>query len=301
MINAWSLAYDVLNGTLDENFPIKKDKMTDDIKIDTSDEGVVNVPKGLEYHDPTHYVDEQGDIHLATSKDDLKVDTSDEGVVNIPSDVNLDAYEHSDAWYDYTRNDPDRENPFTDPKDRARAERVVSGGNTAATSAEELIISIPPEFQYSEAVDHLVDEMPSAFTTLADNDDQIAHHFADRLTLNIEDPIQEIMSDSRNKYHENEILKDVEEYVSRTYNGHYTGTKHEYRNVQTIDLMASRDLASDFCQANILKYGSRYGSKDGRNKKDLLKVIHYAMLLLHFDEHYGKPSMTSGNIDHNMP
>ena len=109
------------------------------------------------------------------------------------------------------------------------------------------------------------------------------------------------MSDSRNKYHEKEILKDVEEYVSRTYNGHYTGTKHEYRNVQTIDLMASRDLASDFCQANILKYGSRYGSKDGRNKKDLLKVIHYAMLLLHFDEHYGKPSMTSGNIDHNMP
>jgi len=25
------------------------------------------------------------------------------------------------------------------------------------------------------------------------------------------------------------------------------------------------------------------------------------MLLLHFDEHYGKPSITSGNIDHNMP
>ena len=113
--------------------------------------------------------------------------------------------------------------------------------------------------------------------------------------------LEKQMTDSRNKYHEKEILKDVEDYVSRTYNGHYTGTKHEYRNVQTIDLMASRDLASDFCQANILKYGSRYGSKDGRNKKDLMKVIHYAMLLLHFDEHYGKPSMTSGNIDHTMP
>ena len=35
--------------------------------------------------------------------------------------------EHSDAYYDYKRNDPDRENPFTDSKDRARAERVVSG------------------------------------------------------------------------------------------------------------------------------------------------------------------------------
>ena len=69
MINAWSLAYDVLNGTLDENFPIKKKPMTDEIKLTGADEGVVNVPKGLEYNDPTHYVDGQGDIHLATSKD----------------------------------------------------------------------------------------------------------------------------------------------------------------------------------------------------------------------------------------
>ncbi|MGA0844059.1 MAG: hypothetical protein ACO3RT_07885, partial [Arenicellales bacterium] len=31
-----------------------------------------------------------------------------------------------------------------------------------------------------------------------------------------------------------------------------------------------------------MKYGSRYGEKDGHNKRDLMKVIHYAMLLLHF-------------------
>ena len=103
------------------------------------------------------------------------------------------------------------------------------------------------------------------------------------------------------KYHEEEILKDIEEYVSGTYQGHYTGNSHEFRKVQTIDLMASKDLASGFCQANILKYGSRYGNKDGRNQKDLLKVIHYAMLLLHFDGHYSKPPMTTGNIDINMP
>jgi len=35
-------------------------------------------------------------------------------------------------------------------------------------------------------------------------------------SLNTEDPTEENMSDSRNKYHEKEILKDVEEYVSRT-------------------------------------------------------------------------------------
>jgi hypothetical protein len=97
------------------------------------------------------------------------------------------------------------------------------------------------------------------------------------------------MSEPKNhlwKYNEDKILKDVEDYVTSTYKSHYCGHNTEYQDVQTIDLMAAKDLAVSFCQANILKYGSRYGDKDGRNKRDLLKVIHYAMLLLHFDGHY---------------
>ena len=142
-------------------------------------------------------------------------------------------------------------------------------------------------------------------------DDQYSHHFSnayspynDGWTQEYHQQELEKMDFKRNhqyKYHEEEILKDIEEYVSGTYQGHYTGNSHEFRKVQTIDLMASKDLAASFCQANILKYGSRYGNKDGKNKKDLMKVIHYAMLLLHFDGHYSEPSMTSGNIDHNMP
>ena len=140
---------------------------------------------------------------------------------------------------------------------------------------------------------------------LADIDDQRAHHFStydDGFTLQVTE--EKPMTAHYFKYHEEEILKDIEEYVSRTYQGHYTGNSHEFRNVQTLDLMAAKELASGFCQANILKYGSRYGNKDGRNTKDLMKVIHYAMLLLHFDGHYGKPSMSKGNIDtidQNMP
>ena len=128
---------------------------------------------------------------------------------------------------------------------------------------------------------------------LADVDDQRAHHFT---TGNVELNYQPQHAHFY-KYHEEEILKDIEEYVSSTYQGHYTGKSHEFRNVQTIDLMASKELAAAFCQANILKYGSRYGNKDGKNKKDLMKVIHYAMLLLHFDNHYGEPSMPSGNFE----
>ena len=151
---------------------------------------------------------------------------------------------------------------------------------------------------------NLYDSASTDYDCLSDIDDQYSHHFGSvtlyddydtdmNITINGETE----MRDHRYKYHEDEILKDIQEYVSSTYNGHYTGSKNEFRKVQTIDLMAARDLASDFCQANILKYGSRYGSKDGRNKKDLMKVIHYAMLLAHFDGHYGEPSMPSGNFD----
>ena len=192
--------------------------------------------------------------------------------------------EHSKYWYDYTRNDPNAKNPFTDAFDHMMGEMVVGGGNTAFED---------------DGLDYEVDYMSSSADYMADVDDQYSHYFteyqiADRMDYKPQHA-------HYYKYHEEEILIDIEEYVSGTYQGHYTGNSHEFRKVQTIDLMASKDLASGFCQANILKYGSRYGNKDGRNKKDLLKVIHYAMLLLHFDEHYNKPPMTTGNIDINMP
>ena len=150
---------------------------------------------------------------------------------------------------------------------------IVGAGNTAT------------DFEIDD-LDYEIDYYNDSADYMANIDDMYSHHFT------IEQPMAHYF-----KYHEEEILKDIQEYVSGTYQGHYTGKSHEFRNVQTIDLMASKELASGFCQANILKYGSRYGNKDGRNKKDLMKVIHYAMLLLHFDEHYGTPSMPSGNFE----
>ena len=184
--------------------------------------------------------------------------------------------------------DMDKEYPIIDTS--------VGAGNTASENSD---------IYSNDGLDYEVDLFDSASADyLADIDDQRAHHFStydDGFTLQVteEKPMAHYF-----KYHEEEILKDIEEYVSRTYQGHYTGNSYEFRNVQTLDLMAAKELASGFCQANILKYGSRYGNKDGRNTKDLMKVIHYAMLLLHFDGHYGEPSMSKGNIDqidHNMP
>ena len=231
MINAWSLAYDVLNGTLDENFPIKKKTMSkDEIKLTGADQGVVNVPTDINFDQD----------------------------INISTDI-----EHSDAWYDYTRNDPNRENPFTDPVDRARADRVVG-------KAEELNINIPSEFNYAASVDHLVDDMPSAFTTLSDNDDAIAHH--------ISTPTPGIEVDCPRKYKEDESIKALQDYISTTYNGHYTSKQN---NVQTLDLIESVGDAEAFCRSNAIKYLSRYDKK-GQAKRDILKALHYSLLLYHF-------------------
>ena len=242
MINAWSLAYDVLNGTLDENFPIKKKPMTDEIKLEGADEGVVNVPTDINFDQD----------------------------INISTDI-----EHSDAWYDYTRNDPDRKNPFTDPVDRARAESVVGGDNTAASFADELNITIPPDSVvaggvYADSFDHLVDDMPSSFTTLSDNDDAIAHH--------ISTPTPGIELDNPRKYKEDESIKALQDYISTTYGGHYTSDNN---NVQTLDLIESVGDAESFCRSNAIKYLSRYDKK-GQAKRDILKALHYSLLLYHF-------------------
>jgi hypothetical protein len=192
--------------------------------------------------------------------------------------------------------DMDKEYPIIDTS--------VGAGNTAMSSFNASV-DFAGNIVEDDGLDYEVDLFDGASADyLADIDDQRAHHFStydDGFTLQVteEKPMAHYF-----KYHEEEILKDIEEYVSRTYQGHYTGNSYEFRNVQTLDLMAAKELASGFCQANILKYGSRYGNKDGRNTKDLMKVIHYAMLLLHFDGHYGEPSMSKGNIDqidHNMP
>ena len=245
MINAWSLAYDVLNGTLDENFPIKKKPMTDEIKLEGADEGVVNVPDDINLDQ---------DINIET--------TSDKEVFNVSYDGLKQ--EHSDYWYDYTRNDPNRENPFTDPVDRARADRVVG-------KAEELNINIPSEVNYAEAVDRLVDDMPSAFTTLSDNDDAIAHHILSTPTPGIE-------VDCPRKYKEDDAIKALQDYISTTYNGHYTSKQN---NVQTLDLIESVGDAEAFCRSNAIKYLSRYDKK-GQAKRDILKALHYSLLLYHF-------------------
>src|SRR5210317_1557583 len=86
------------------------------------------------------------------------------------------------------------------------------------------------------------------------------------------------------KYREDEILDEVKEYIGNTYNQHYSTTKDGF---QVQDMLRQLDIDKDFCQANAIKYLCRYGKKDGYNRKDLLKAIHYIVLLMSSeDEEY---------------
>ena len=80
---------------------------------------------------------------------------------------------------------------------------------------------------------------------------------------------------------ESEIIKDIENYVKNTYGGHYVGKDQ----VQIVDLWESLGNVETTARDTAMKYLMRYGKKDGKNKKDLLKIIHYAILALHYGGH----------------
>ena len=80
------------------------------------------------------------------------------------------------------------------------------------------------------------------------------------------------------KYNEEKILEKIKDYIGRTYNSHYSYNDR----VQTLDLIEAVGDASAFCRSNILKYASRYDKK-GTTRLDIEKIIHYAVLLYHFE------------------
>ena len=83
------------------------------------------------------------------------------------------------------------------------------------------------------------------------------------------------------KLSENVIVNDIMDYVNKTYESHYAQTK----NYQATEIIIDQGHGTGFCMGNILKYAQRYGKKEGRNKDDLMKVVHYAIIQLSQD-HY---------------
>ena len=84
------------------------------------------------------------------------------------------------------------------------------------------------------------------------------------------------MKEPKYIFNEKQLIKELQEYVDQTYSQHYAQNKY-----QATDFIVDAGHGEGFCIGNILKYIQRYGKKDGKNRKDLLKVLHYALIMLH--------------------
>lgn len=83
------------------------------------------------------------------------------------------------------------------------------------------------------------------------------------------------------KYDEDRILKELAEYIDATYGEHYS----QNNKIQTTEyIMSQFEDGVDFLRGNALKYLSRYGYKEGKNRKDLLKAMHYIILMMHYSQ-----------------
>ena len=188
--------------------------------------------------------------------DKMSEETFNVGAGNTASagDINLDGIENISI---------DTSN-YTVDFDGLENNAVYAGDTLGSSGYETLNITVPDEFT-------MPDDCPPAFTALSDNDDAIAHHVGGQVSSGINNPCAR-------KYKEDESIEALKNYISTTYGGHYTSDNN---NVQTLDLIESVGDAESFCRSNAIKYLSRYDKK-GQAKRDILKALHYSLLLYHF-------------------
>jgi hypothetical protein len=80
------------------------------------------------------------------------------------------------------------------------------------------------------------------------------------------------------KFKEDVTLSNLKNYIDSTYDQHYASGKY-----QATDMIVDAGFGEGFCIGNIMKYAMRYGKKDDKNK-ELLKIIHYAMIALYIND-----------------
>ena len=85
------------------------------------------------------------------------------------------------------------------------------------------------------------------------------------------------------KYNEGELIRELQEYVDATYSEHYS-----LNQFQATEFIIDAGHGDGFCIGNVMKYAQRYGKKDGYNRKDLLKVLHYAIIQLYVHDRAGR-------------
>jgi hypothetical protein len=85
-------------------------------------------------------------------------------------------------------------------------------------------------------------------------------------------------SDLDFKFDEDIYIDEISDYIMSTYSQHYSKKKF-----QAAEFIYDAGHGTGFNMGNVMKYAQRYGNKGTPSdaRKDLMKVIHYAILQLH--------------------
>jgi hypothetical protein len=83
------------------------------------------------------------------------------------------------------------------------------------------------------------------------------------------------------RYSEDDILRELKSYIDKTYSQHYSRSKF-----QATEFIFDGGHGVGFTVGNIMKYAQRYGKKNGYNRDDILKILHYSIMLLHVHDTY---------------
>ena len=85
------------------------------------------------------------------------------------------------------------------------------------------------------------------------------------------------------RFKEDQYIQEAKNWIDATYTDyHYTSSKKE--KTQATDFIIDSGHGTGFNIGNIMKLARRYGKKEGYNRKDLLKIIHYAIIQLYVQD-----------------
>jgi hypothetical protein len=83
------------------------------------------------------------------------------------------------------------------------------------------------------------------------------------------------------KFNEKKYINEFQAYIDKTYAGHYSSNQF-----QSTEVIIDRGNGTGFCMGNVDKYSNRYGKKGSKEdaRKDLMKILHYALIQLHIHD-----------------
>ena len=283
MVNSWSLLYDELYG--DDG--MKKSEHYDDFENPLPAQDSVTVFGAGDYSP----VSTSSSVTEATSQKDWEDFWKDDGhsLVGNP-------YYGADGGFSFSSNTSAGPDTIT-----FSSQSAVAAADTVSMSSifgSDDYLFTGTRVKGGMGNDHISFSYDPSIGNTAYNDNKyFAEGYDPYPTLGNVDTISfdtkpqpNLKGPSNQKYQEDKGITDLKDYVASTYNGHYT---NQSSDTQTLDLIHSVGDAESFCRSNAIKYLSRYDKK-GQAKRDILKAMHYCLLLYYFSGNTNNETPTRG-------